>query len=98
MNATYGLGRPPSAERCAPEAVGEEMLLQGVADCVFEKDGVLTVVDFKTDRVTAQEAPERAEVYRGQLQAYSDALSRIMEKPVAARILYFFRCGREISL
>ena len=86
------------AERYAPEAVGEEMLLQGVADCVFEKDGVLTVVDFKTDRVTAEEAPQRAEVYRGQLQAYSDALSRIMEKPVAARILYFFRCGREISL
>ena len=86
------------AERYAGDAEGEEMLLQGVADCVFEENGALTVVDFKTDRVTAQEAPARAEVYRGQLQAYSDALSRIMEKPVARRVLYFFACGAEISL
>ena len=86
------------AERYARGAEGEEMLLQGVADCVFEENDALTVVDFKTDRVTAQEAPRRAEVYRGQLQAYSDALSRIMEKPVARRVLYFFACGAEISL
>ena len=86
------------AERYAGGAEGEEMLLQGVADCVFRKDGALTVVDFKTDRVTAEEAPARAEIYRGQLQAYSDALSRIMEMPVERRVLYFFRCGQEISL
>lgn len=86
------------AERYAGGAEGEEMLLQGVADCVFRKDGALTVVDFKTDRVTAEEAPARAEIYRGQLQAYSDALSRIMEMPVERRVLYFFQCGQEISL
>ena len=86
------------AERYAGGAEGEEMLLQGVADCVFRQDGALTVVDFKTDRVTAEEAPARAEIYRGQLQAYSDALSRIMEMPVERRVLYFFQCGQEISL
>ena len=86
------------AERYAMGAEGEEMLLQGVADCVFEEDGALTVVDFKTDRVTAEETLQRAELYRPQLQAYSDALSRIMEKPVSQRILYFFRSGTEISL
>ena len=86
------------AERYAGGAEGEEMLLQGVADCVFRRDGALTVVDFKTDRVTAEEAPARAEIYRGQLQAYSDALSRIMEIPVERRVLYFFQCGQEISL
>ena len=36
-------------------AAGEEILLQGVADCVFETTAGLTVVDFKTDRVTAAE-------------------------------------------
>ena len=86
------------AERYAKGAEGEELLLQGVADCVFEENGALTVVDFKTDRVTAEEALQRAELYRPQLQAYSDALSRIMEKPVSQRILYFFRSGTEISL
>ena len=86
------------AERYAKDAEGEELLLQGVADCVFEANGALTVVDFKTDRVTAEETLQRAELYRPQLQAYSDALSRIMEKPVSQRVLYFFACGAEISL
>lgn len=79
-------------------AAGEEILLQGVADCVFETTAGLTVVDFKTDRVTAAEASQRAEAYRPQLDAYAGALSRILEKPVTERILYFFTCGEEISL
>ena len=74
------------------------MLLQGVADCVFETAEGLTVVDFKTDRVTAEEAPRRAEVYRTQLNAYAGALAKILQKPVTERVLYFFACDREISL
>ena len=81
-----------------PAAAGEEMLLQGVADCVFETADGLTVVDFKTDRVTAEEAPRRAEVYRTQLDAYAGALAKILQKPVTERVLYFFACDREISL
>ena len=81
-----------------PAAAGEEMLLQGVADCVFETADGLTVVDFKTDRVTAEEAPRRAEVYRAQLDAYAGALAKILQKPVTERVLYFFACDREISL
>lgn len=53
------------------------------------------MVDFKTDRVTAEETLQRAELYRPQLQAYSDALSRIMEKPVSQRILYFSGAARK---
>ncbi len=79
-------------------ASGEELLLQGVADCVFETDGGLAVVDFKTDRVTVEETAARAETYRAQLAAYATALSRVLEKPVTERILYFFHSGTEISL
>lgn len=81
-----------------PAAAGEEMLLQGVADCVFETADGLTVVDFKTDRVTAEEAPRRAEVYCTQLNAYAGALAKILQKPVTERVLYFFACDREIPL
>ena len=80
------------------DAAGEEMLLQGVADCVFETERGLAVVDFKTDRVQTAEVQQRAEVYRAQLDAYAGALSRILERPVTERILYFFACGEEISL
>ena len=81
-----------------PSAVGEELLLQGVADCVFETERGLVVVDFKTDRVTGPELPQRAETYRPQLAAYAAALEKILEKTVTERILYFFAAGAEISL
>ena len=81
-----------------PSAAGEELLLQGVADCVFETERGLVVVDFKTDRVTGPELPQRAETYRPQLAAYAAALEKILEKPVTERILYFFTAGAEISL
>ncbi len=81
-----------------PAAAGEEMLLQGVADCVFETENGLVVVDFKTDRVTGPALAQRAETYRPQLAAYAAALEKILEKPVTERILYFFTAGAEISL
>ena len=41
---------------------------------------------------------ERAEAYRPQLEAYARALSRVLERPVAEKILYFFATGREYSV
>ena len=77
---------------------GGEILLQGVADCVFETTAGLTVVDFKTDRrCTAAEASQQAEALSAQLDAAGGAVADT-EKPVTERILYFFACGEEISL
>ena len=77
----------------------EKILLQGVVDCCFETDGVLTVVDFKTDQVhTDWEIQRRAETYRPQLEAYSRALEQILEKPVVRKVLYFLAAGREFEL
>ena len=57
------------------------------------------MVDFKTDRVfTAEEVRDRAEVYRPQLEAYSLALTRVLEKPVVRRILYFLTPGTALDL
>ncbi len=81
------------------EAAGEdEILLQGVVDCFFETEQGLTVVDFKTDYVTAETIQERSEGYRPQLTAYSAALARIFQKPVVRQVLYFLSMGREVEL
>ena len=81
-----------------PALVGEQFLLQGVTDCcLLEQDG-LCVIDFKTDRVMPGQEASRAEHYRGQLEAYSDALSRIFDRPVKEKILYFFATNRAFSL
>ena len=73
---------------------GEQVLLQGVVDCaLLEPDGI-TIVDFKTDYVTETTVGQRAEYYAPQLEAYSEALSRIYELPVKKKMLYFFGLDR----
>ncbi|MDD3346855.1 helicase-exonuclease AddAB subunit AddA [Oscillibacter sp.] len=78
-----------------PEAAGEDaILLQGVVDCCFETPEGVTVVDFKTDQVrTEEEVARRAAHYRAQLEAYSMALERVLERPVKRRALYFLAAG-----
>ena len=56
------------------------------------------VVDFKTDRLAPGEEPQRAEEYRPQLEAYAQALGRVMEEKVCRKVLYFFSTGATINL
>ena len=79
-------------------AAGDQILLQGVADCFFEEDGALVVVDFKTDRVAPDALAERAEHYRAQLEAYSLALAQIFGKPMKEKTLYFLHAGKAVAL
>ena len=82
-----------------PEAAPEDrLLLQGVVDCFFVTEGAITIVDYKTDRVTAEEVPARAEEYRPQLRAYAAALERILGLPVRRSVLWFLRPGMAAEL
>ncbi|MEY8387168.1 helicase-exonuclease AddAB subunit AddA [Oscillospiraceae bacterium 38-13] len=88
----------PASSYDAQAAPEDSILLQGVADLCFETEEGLTVVDFKTDHVyTAQEIAARAEHYRPQLEAYSLALTRVLEKPVVRRVLYFLGPGKIVD-
>ena len=80
------------------EARGEELLLQGVVDCFFETEQGLTVVDFKTDRVTGEAQCRRTEEYRPQVNAYSAALEQIFQEKVCRRVLYYFHTGTIVEL
>ena len=88
------------AEDYDPAALGgDTILLQGVVDCWFETEDGITVVDFKTDIVRTEEDTARhAELYRGQLAAYSLALERVLGKPVTRKTLYFLRGGRTVEV
>ena len=81
-----------------PRAEGEEMMLQGVADVCCRTEQGLVVADFKTDHIRSGEERQRAEQYRTQLWAYSEALSRVLGEPVCRRVLYFFATGTEVEL
>ena len=80
-----------------PAAAGERSMLQGVVDCfVLEEDGI-TILDFKTDRV-GDRLDQLVCYYKPQLEAYSNALTRIYGKPVKRRILYFFSASEAVVL
>ena len=77
---------------------GEQVLLQGVVDCaLLEPDGI-TIIDFKTDRVTEETVGAAADRYSLQVQTYADALSRIYEMPVKRKLLYFFSLDVFVAL
>jgi ATP-dependent helicase/nuclease subunit A len=79
-------------------AEDEELLLQGVVDCAFDAPEGLVILDFKTDRIAPGGEAARAETYRPQLEAYAAALSRVLERPVAERWLWFFATGQAFQL
>lgn len=81
-----------------PGLAGEQILLQGVVDCALIEDDGITVLDFKTDRVTEETVTQRAEQYRNQVLAYAHVLERIYEKPVKRALLYFFQLGKFVSV
>ena len=74
----------------------ESVLVQGVIDAYFEKDGVLTVLDYKTDRVSSDE--QLVDRYKIQLEIYSEALEQISGKKVGRRAIYSFALNKIILL
>ena len=81
-----------------PGLEGEQVLLQGVVDCAILEDDGITVIDFKTDRVTEKNLPETVNRYRSQVQTYAEALEKICELPVKESYLYFFRLNRFVKI
>ncbi len=77
---------------------GDKVLLQGVVDCAHIEDDGITVVDFKTDRVTDTTLCNAVDNYRMQVKAYVDALTKIYNKPVKAAYLYFFKLNRLVRI
>ena len=68
-------------------------------DCAFETaEGGLVVVDFKTDRITAEQQAQRAKSSRPQLEAYALALGQVLEKEVTEKVLYFFHTNSAVKL
>jgi ATP-dependent helicase/nuclease subunit A len=76
----------------------EQVLLQGVVDVWFDDGEGVTILDFKSDRVTPGQERERGEHYRPQLEAYSRALEKILGRPVRRRVLWFFQTGTALEL
>lgn len=70
-------------------------MLQGIADCMFEEDGEIVLVDYKTDRVDSGKV--LISRYDLQIKLYSAALSKIFGKRVKEAYLYSFSLGKAVK-
>lgn len=70
----------------------DEVLVQGIADCVFEENGELVLVDYKTDKVDSEQ--ELLERYKNQVAFYKYAVSKVLQKPVKESVLYSFSLNK----
>ena len=76
----------------------ETVIVQGIIDVLIQTPRGLVVIDFKTDKVTAGEVNQRAELYRDQLEFYSRAASAILKSESVAKWLYFLTPARAIEV
>ena len=86
------------AKAVAPEAgeTEEQVVVQGIADCVFREGDGLVLLDYKTDRVSSPQ--ELADRYRSQLYFYRQALEPLFGLPVTQAVLYSFHLGTTVPV
>lgn len=79
-----------SANRLKADFPEEEtVLIQGIMDVFFVEEDGIVLLDYKTDAVNSME--ELWNRYETQLTYYSEALQKLLQKPVKERLLYSFR-------
>ncbi len=85
------------AKEAEPEYEGdEEIMLQGVIDCVIIKDGKIIILDYKTEHIENEE--KVAEKYEVQLNYYARAAKKIYNLPVTDKYLYLFETEKILNV
>ena len=69
----------------------ENLVLRGQIDLWFEDRGKTVLIDYKTDRIAAGDAPARAERYALQLRLYALAIERLNGRAPDEAYIYFLR-------
>ena len=83
-------------ESLSDAAAKETVIVQGIADCVFEEGGGIVIVDYKTDRV--QDDTVLSARYKKQLEIYRTALQDMLGLPVKETLLYAFHTGHTVKI
>jgi ATP-dependent helicase/nuclease subunit A len=73
-------------------------LVEGKVDLVFEEEGGLVVVDYKTDHLNAEQARAQAAHHAPQLQLYGRGLARATGLPVRERLVLFTALGETVPV
>lgn len=83
----------PQLENCQ-----EQVLVQGVIDCLAQENGGFVLVDYKTDWVTDDGVDKIVARYRGQLNLYALAVEKIYQQPVKDKYLFLLQLGEAVKV
>jgi ATP-dependent helicase/nuclease subunit A len=78
-----------SFDRTVDAGLDDRVLVRGIVDGILPTKDGLTLVDFKTDAIAANEVPDRGERYRPQMTLYASAMAALWRRPVDAICLVF---------
>jgi ATP-dependent helicase/nuclease subunit A len=73
-------------------------IMEGVIDLIYEKNGLLYLADYKTDRIDPSELTEAAARYCQQAEIYTRAARLSLNREVAAFQLIFLRLGTAVDM
>jgi len=76
----------------------EGQVMEGIIDLVCRLDGRLWIADYKTDAVSADAVPRRAEVYHRQAEIYKTAVQQSLGISSPVFQLIFLRPGVAIEI
>jgi ATP-dependent helicase/nuclease subunit A len=78
--------------------IRDTIIIQGIIDVLVQTQEGLLVIDFKTDDIAADKIPQRAALYREQLELYSRAAGAILKTELTGKWLYFLMAGRAVRV
>jgi ATP-dependent helicase/nuclease subunit A len=73
-------------------------IMEGVIDLIYEKNGLLYLADYKTDRIRKDQLTEGAARYRRQSEIYSQAVRQSLRREPAAFKIIFLRLGEAVEI
>ena len=80
------------------EGRGETVLVQGVVDLLVDEGDGFLLVDYKSDRIPADQTGLAAARYRFQLDLYAMAVESILHRKVKEKYVYLFHLNRAVPL
>ncbi|HOK65389.1 MAG TPA: helicase-exonuclease AddAB subunit AddA [Anaerohalosphaeraceae bacterium] len=82
--------------RIAP--TDEKIIVQGIVDLLLDSPDGLILADFKTDRVSEGQWPQRVERYRPQLRLYALAVEKVLGRVPSRAYLYFLAHSKSVPI
>jgi ATP-dependent exoDNAse (exonuclease V) beta subunit len=73
-------------------------IMEGIIDLIYEKNGLLYLADYKTDRIDKKNLTEAALRYRQQAEIYSQAVKQSLKREPAGFKIIFLRLGEVVEI